>query len=156
MDAVLLDPLPYPESQRLPLAMGAGSEDRGSRWLAVFGRLRPGTTLSQAEAEMMVLARRHERAYPETNPGWAIDMEPLHEVMVGELRPTLRCARLSGPGGPASRGWCSRRARSWRSSVGQAGSSSPGAFSGRPSVSWATSFRPGSRHASTRKHWSSA
>ena len=72
-----------------PLALGAGSESRGARWLEVFGRLRPGATIDGARAEMRALAERHARAYPKTNTGWTIDVEPLPEVRVGELRPTL-------------------------------------------------------------------
>ncbi|HEY6546766.1 MAG TPA: ABC transporter permease, partial [Vicinamibacteria bacterium] len=81
---------PFPETQVWkPLAVGAGSESRGARWLEVFARLRPGVTLEQARAEMGALAERHGLAYPETNTGWTIEIAPLHEVRVGELRPTV-------------------------------------------------------------------
>jgi putative ABC transport system permease protein len=72
-----------------PLAVGSASESRGARWLAVFGRLAPGATLPQVRAEMAALAERHARAYPVTNTGWTIEVEPLHEVMTADVRPTL-------------------------------------------------------------------
>jgi putative ABC transport system permease protein len=71
-----------------PLAVGP-DERRGARWLEVFGRRRSGATLPQARAEMAALAHRHALAYPDTNTGWTIEVEPLHDVMAGDLRPTL-------------------------------------------------------------------
>jgi putative ABC transport system permease protein len=71
-----------------PLAVGS-DERRGARWLEVFGRRRSGATLPRVRAEMAALAGRHALAYPSTNEGWTIEVEPLHEVMAGEIRPTL-------------------------------------------------------------------
>jgi macrolide transport system ATP-binding/permease protein len=42
-------------------------ERRGSRWLFVKGRLKPGATLSEAQAQIPVLGTRLASAYPETN-----------------------------------------------------------------------------------------
>lgn len=41
--------------------------DRGSRWLMVMGRLKPGATVDQAQANIGSIARQLERAYPQTN-----------------------------------------------------------------------------------------
>jgi macrolide transport system ATP-binding/permease protein len=41
--------------------------DRGSRWLMVMGRLKPGTTVDQARANISSIASQLERAYPQTN-----------------------------------------------------------------------------------------
>ena len=41
--------------------------DRGSRWLMVMGRLKPGATVAQAQANLASIARQLERAYPRTN-----------------------------------------------------------------------------------------
>lgn len=41
--------------------------DRGSRWLMVMGRLKPGATVDQARANISSIARQLERAYPQTN-----------------------------------------------------------------------------------------
>jgi putative ABC transport system permease protein len=43
--------------------------DRGSHYLEVVARLRPGVTLAQANAGLQVLAKRLARAYPDTNAG---------------------------------------------------------------------------------------
>lgn len=41
--------------------------DRGSRWLMVTGRLKPGATVAQAQANLASIARQLERTYPRTN-----------------------------------------------------------------------------------------
>ena len=42
-------------------------ENRSSGWLFLFGRLKPGAGLRQADAEMKAIAAQHARAYPLTN-----------------------------------------------------------------------------------------
>ncbi len=44
-------------------------EDRDARKLSVRARLKPGTTLQQAQNELAVLARGFERDYPKLNHG---------------------------------------------------------------------------------------
>jgi predicted permease len=44
-------------------------EDRTDRELFVKGRLKPGVPISQARAEVHVIAENLQRAYPKTNPG---------------------------------------------------------------------------------------
>ena len=41
--------------------------DRGSRWLMVIGRLKPGVTVVQAQANIAAIARQLERTYRQTN-----------------------------------------------------------------------------------------
>jgi predicted permease len=41
--------------------------DRGSRWLMVMGRLKPGATVPQAQANIAAIASHLEREYPQTN-----------------------------------------------------------------------------------------
>ena len=40
-------------------------KDRGSHWMTVIGRLKPGVSLSQASAEMNAIATRLNQAYPD-------------------------------------------------------------------------------------------
>jgi predicted permease len=44
---------------------------RGSRWLQGLGRLAPGVTVEQANAEVKALTDRLAQAWPDTNEGWA-------------------------------------------------------------------------------------
>src|SRR5262249_22595005 len=41
--------------------------DRGSRWLMVMGRLKPGVTVPQAYANITAIASQLQRTYPRTN-----------------------------------------------------------------------------------------
>jgi putative ABC transport system permease protein len=61
----------------VPLAFRPEEIDRGDRWLTVMGRLKPGVTISQAQAEMTALTRRLAAMYPQTDKGWGASVEPL-------------------------------------------------------------------------------
>jgi putative ABC transport system permease protein len=54
-------------------------DDRG--WLMAIGRLKPDVTIGQAQAEMDVIARRLELAYPAVNKGIGVKIEPLHDAL---------------------------------------------------------------------------
>lgn len=56
---------------------------------STLGRLRNGVTLAAARAEFDGIARELERRYPATNTGRRISLQPLLEVMVGDLRQGL-------------------------------------------------------------------
>lgn len=62
---------------------------RGARWMSVIGRLRPGVTVAQAQAELDAITQRLEQAYPATNTGWGARVMPLQESLVQEVRPAL-------------------------------------------------------------------
>lgn len=47
--------------------------DRGSRWLMVTGRLKPGKTVAQAQANMATIAHQLEQSYPNTNERLGVD-----------------------------------------------------------------------------------
>ena len=53
------------------------------------GRLKPGVTAAQAQADMDAVARDLAAAYPEANKGSGITMVPLKVDVVGDVRPTL-------------------------------------------------------------------
>ena len=62
---------------------------RGSHNELVLGRLKPQVSFREAQAEMDTIARRLERAYPKTNTGFGVNLMPLSEVLVRDLRPAL-------------------------------------------------------------------
>lgn len=62
---------------------------RGEHHYAVIGRLRPGVTLQQAQAEMDTISRRLEQQYPEDDRGWGAEVKPLREELVGDVRTPL-------------------------------------------------------------------
>ncbi len=66
--------------------------ERGAKRMAAIGRLKPGVSLKQAQAEMDAIARRLEQAYPKTNAGWGVNVRPLSREVVQsrtKFRPAL-------------------------------------------------------------------
>lgn len=57
--------------------------------LTALARLRPGVTLSAAQAEFKTITNRLEQQYPETNSGWGVAITPLYESRVSAIRPAL-------------------------------------------------------------------
>ena len=55
----------------------------------VLGRLRPGSGLPSAQADMQTVAVRLAAAYPATNRNWSVLLTPLREQLVGTLRPAI-------------------------------------------------------------------
>ncbi len=54
-----------------------------------FGRLKPGVTLAQAQAEMDEIARNLAVAYPEADAGHAIKLVSMKQDLVGNVEPLL-------------------------------------------------------------------
>lgn len=65
-----------------PLAADLRNEERDGHDLEVFGRLKPGVGVEQANAELAAVATELERAYPESNAGWGVRVSPLSAVLV--------------------------------------------------------------------------
>ena len=62
---------------------------RGAHFVNVVGRLRPGVTVQQAEAELKVIASQLATQYPDSNKGWSIFMMPLQDYGVRDVRVVL-------------------------------------------------------------------
>ncbi|MGC9946775.1 MAG: ABC transporter permease [Bryobacteraceae bacterium] len=73
----------------LPTAIDPNKPERQNHNYGVVARLKPGVSVAQARAEMMVIARRLESAYPATNTGWGITLFPMAEMFTGRIRPVL-------------------------------------------------------------------
>ncbi|MGH9789364.1 MAG: ABC transporter permease, partial [Candidatus Acidiferrales bacterium] len=67
-----------------------GPTNRGNHpGMYSFARMKRGVTVEQATTEMKAIARRLEEEYPNTNKGNSIDVEPLLDAIVGDLKGTL-------------------------------------------------------------------
>jgi len=67
----------------LPLAFTLEQRDRRTeRWMLVMGRLKPGVTLKQANADMAAVTRTLAATYPESNAGWTASVEPFRNNFV--------------------------------------------------------------------------
>jgi putative ABC transport system permease protein len=74
----------------VPLALGPSSAtDFADRSLVVFGRLRPGLSLADAQAQLSGIAARVARAHPRTNTGWSLQVWPLEAYQAQNNRPYL-------------------------------------------------------------------
>jgi putative ABC transport system permease protein len=60
-----------------------------AHFLTVLGRLAPGVSLTQARQEMDAAARRLAQTFPASNAGHGVNLQPLHDELVGETRPAL-------------------------------------------------------------------
>jgi predicted permease len=83
--------LPHAENVDLwwPLPLDRMRNRRGSHYLNAIGRLKPGITREQAEAQLNEIAVRLEQQYPGTNKDWRIKLIPLREEIVGQVQPML-------------------------------------------------------------------
>lgn len=61
-----------------PLVFKPEQLNHDFHWLLVFGRLKPGVSVAQAQADMNVVAHRIAQDNPKSNKGWDISVEPLH------------------------------------------------------------------------------
>lgn len=64
-------------------------QSRGSGWWNVVGRLAPGVSLAQAQAEMEIVAGRLAEDYPETNSRTSASVVPLRDHLVGNAKTAL-------------------------------------------------------------------
>ncbi|HKP14391.1 MAG TPA: ABC transporter permease, partial [Blastocatellia bacterium] len=63
--------------------------NRGNHSYEVLGRMKPGVSLEQAQAEMNTIAARLKQQYPEVVKTDASVVVSLHEQMVGDIKPAL-------------------------------------------------------------------
>ena len=63
--------------------------ERGNHFLDVVARMKPGITLKQAQAEMETIAARLAKEYPRYNTRIGAAVTPLHEEIVGDIKPAL-------------------------------------------------------------------
>jgi putative ABC transport system permease protein len=64
-------------------------KERGSHWMAVVGRLRPGIKRQAGRAEMKQIAAGLAQQFPEQQKGRSVGMESFQEGIAGNLRPVL-------------------------------------------------------------------
>jgi putative ABC transport system permease protein len=65
------------------------TEQRGFRSFHAVGRVKPGVTFPQAQAEMKRLAANLEKEYPDTNTNLGIILSPLQGLLVVDYRQSL-------------------------------------------------------------------
>src|SRR5205085_11402779 len=74
----------------VPLAFSSEeAANRGDHFLEVTARMKPDVTLPKARAEMETIAARLAQEYPKYNVRIGAVVNPLHEEIVGNMKPAL-------------------------------------------------------------------
>src|SRR6204780_2410190 len=61
----------------VPLVFTPDQTNHDFRWLVILGRMKPGVTLAQANADMDTVAHHIAEDYPKSNKGWGVSVVPL-------------------------------------------------------------------------------
>jgi putative ABC transport system permease protein len=64
-------------------------KQRFAHFLRPIGRLKPGVTLTQAQADTDLIAAQIEQQFPESNTGWNLRLVSLRQQLVGGSRTTV-------------------------------------------------------------------
>jgi putative ABC transport system permease protein len=81
----------FPSATQLwvPFVITPNQPITGGRSFKALARLKSGTTVQQAQAEIDTIARRLETERPDFNTSWGVQLVPLHEQVVQSVRPVL-------------------------------------------------------------------
>jgi predicted permease len=82
----------FPDFAQLWTPLGWTDQERavrGNHNYLVIGRLKSGTSMQQAQAEMNTISARLQQQYPADDAGWGAVLVPLREQLVGDVRPAL-------------------------------------------------------------------
>jgi hypothetical protein len=109
---------------------GSWMDRRGGHWLQVTGRVKPGVSMTQAQADLNAIAARFAKEFPAENAGWQVRMVPLQAMIVGDLKSPLLVLlgavglavfSKPGPDRKKARLWSSSRSRSRARDCGNRG-----------------------------------
>jgi predicted permease len=62
---------------------------RGTHWWGAIGRMKPGISVAEVQADMSTVAKQLEQSYPQTNVGWGATVVPVLDQTVGTIRGPL-------------------------------------------------------------------
>jgi putative ABC transport system permease protein len=82
----------------VPLAFKPEQINHDFHWILVLGRLKPGITLAQANANMVAVADQIAKAYPKSNTGWSAAVEPLQNNFLSKNTKTALWLMLGAVG----------------------------------------------------------
>jgi putative ABC transport system permease protein len=79
-----------PNQLWMPLTFKPEQINHDFHWLLVMGRMKPGVTLQQAQADMDTVTRHIGEAWPKSNKGWGARVDPLkNDFLQPEVKTSL-------------------------------------------------------------------
>jgi putative ABC transport system permease protein len=79
----------FPEETDVWIPQTTTSTNRAGHSVFAVGRLKPGVSLEQGQADLATVAASLEVEYPDSNKGRGVAVVPLQEELVGDVRLTL-------------------------------------------------------------------
>ena len=73
-----------PNQIMAPLAFKPEQINHDFHWLLIIGRLKPDVSITQAQAEMEMIARQIAEEHPKSNTNWSASVEPLQNNFLPE------------------------------------------------------------------------
>jgi putative ABC transport system permease protein len=74
---------------------GASFDNRGNRGFQTLARLKPGVSIGAARAELDVISKQLEKAYPATNEQRGVEVSPLAVETFGQLNDVVRSLAIA-------------------------------------------------------------
>ncbi|HEY2800683.1 MAG TPA: ABC transporter permease [Chthoniobacterales bacterium] len=65
------------------------TQQRGNHSLDAIARLKPGVSAAQAQADLVTIAARLEKQYPDSNSYFSVLVKPMRDELVGDVRTAL-------------------------------------------------------------------
>ncbi|MEW6319745.1 MAG: ABC transporter permease [Acidobacteriota bacterium] len=78
-----------PLAARFRMLNAQGELVRNVHWLGAVGRMKPGVSVADVNADLRAIAQQLAQAYPASNTGWTATVVTAHEQTVGSARPAL-------------------------------------------------------------------
>jgi putative ABC transport system permease protein len=76
----------FDEALAVPLAFRPEQINHDFHWILAMGRMKPGVTLQQAQADMDAVTAHIAEMYPDSNKGWGASVEPLQNDFLPKER----------------------------------------------------------------------
>jgi putative ABC transport system permease protein len=73
----------------MPFAFTAAHREPRGRYMSAIARLKPGIALTEAQAQMDIIASGLAREFPQFDTGWSAWVVPIQRELSGDLRPAL-------------------------------------------------------------------
>jgi len=65
------------------------AQDRNETWFQAIGRMKPGITIGQAQADLALVQQRLGRQFPDPDADLTVKSEPLKETVIGAIQGSL-------------------------------------------------------------------